>query len=153
MAELSSTTGSRRQWGDKFQTETETVAGAHDSGHTGVARSVEFDFEQVAWIDEYSGVQNHSTFTHFGAAAGNDCCGKAFCGYNSDRYINRQTAPTARVWGDRHVTMMITPRWNCFKLRRSTWDSPAVQHAEKADKSSVTTDHVRRWHPRCRPKL
>ena len=90
------------QRSDEFQTEAESAAGANDCGQSGVHRRIEFDLQQVAGVEQDSGVQDHSSLAQLGSAAGNHGGGEAFSRHDANWDVDRQTWPAARIWGGCH---------------------------------------------------
>lgn len=108
--------GQRR---DEFQAKAKTVPRTNNRGHPRVGREVKFHLKQIARRQQDSGIQHHPAFAQFRAAAGHNGCGETLCCHHANWYVDVNSRPPARVWGDRHPPMII-PFSSCFKLRRSS---------------------------------
>ena len=65
---------------------------------------IEFNLQQIARIQQDSGVQHHAAFAHFGAAAFDHGGREALGGHHANGHVDGKAIPAARVFGNRHPT-------------------------------------------------
>src|SRR5437588_3706010 len=111
-ADLWRTLGGQRS--NELQSEAEAVARPHDGGHARGGGHVEFNFQQVARVEQNSRVQNHSALTDLSPATLDHRGRKTFGREYLDREVDRHSLPAACWAGTRHSVVTIF----FFRLRR-----------------------------------